>query len=84
MRCVIFAFRPWVSPWEQEEVLSEINRWEAVLRASKFGTRAGPPKSQPEYCAYVKEDAPVLALIQELTRLPQIESAFIPAPRRTA
>ncbi len=82
MRSVVFKFRSTVSPEQPDAVLAQINTWEGVSKAGHLKPDARSPEVLRLCYAYIEDNANLAALVERLSRLPEIESASPPAERR--
>lgn len=82
MRSVMFNFQPNVPLEEQDTLLAQINIWDGISKAAHLKPDAKNPAILRMCYAYVNSRAEPEALIERLSALPEIESAFIPAERR--
>ena len=82
MRSIMFNFHPEVSTTQQDEALKRINAWSNVSLASRLKPDAKNPLLQRMAYARVEDDADIEKIVERLTKLPEVESASIPASRR--
>jgi hypothetical protein len=82
MRSIMFNFRPDVPLEEQDALLAEINTWKGISKAARLKPNAQKTAIIRMCYAYISEQAEPEVLVERLSALPEIESAFIPAERR--
>ena len=82
MRSITFNFHPGVSTTQQDEALKRINAWSTVSLASRLKPGAKSPLLQRMAYARVEDDADIDEIVERLTKLPEVESASVPASRR--
>lgn len=81
MLSVMFNFRPNVSPERQKVILDAISHWREVYGASRLRPNAKHPEVQRMCYAYVQDPTNVVATVERLESLPEVESASVPAER---
>ena len=81
MRSVMFTFRPGVQLEEQDEILKTINDWKTVSKAGRLKPSAKHPLVLRMAYAYIKDGSDVEQVAEQLSELPEIESASVPTER---
>jgi hypothetical protein len=81
-RVITFAFRPGVPRDRQDEVLAEICSWKQIDQAAHLKPDAKLDELLRLAYAYIKDDADANQVAATLARMPEIESASSPSPRR--
>lgn len=81
MRSITFKFKSDVPAKRQGAILARINSWKAVRKAGPLNPEAKHPLARRLSYAYVEDDADIDTLVDRLSKIPDIESASIPAER---
>jgi hypothetical protein len=84
VRSIVFNVRPEVGHEEQAALLSRLGRLPGIARAAALSPNSKNPVTRRMCYAYVRDDADIHAVRDELARLPQVESADLPAERGLA
>ncbi len=82
MRTVMFNFHADVPPAQQEMLMAQIDAWDGVHRTACLKPEATCPELRRMCYAYVEDSAEIKTIVERLSILPEIESAFPPAERR--
>ena len=81
MRSVFLKFKPDVVLEVQDGILGQIRTWDSTVKAGRLKPEAKQPEILRMCCVYVEENADVSNMIQRLAKIPEVESAFVPAER---
>ncbi len=81
MRSVVFTFRPEVPPERQDSLLAQITLWDSVVQAGRLSPRSRRSAIARMACAVLKEETDADAVVKQLSELPEVESASVPAER---
>lgn len=82
MRTVMFTFRPEVPLERQEALLTQIGTWEGIHKVGPIKPEATRAEIRRMCYAYVEDSANIERIVERFAKLPEIESAFLPAERR--
>jgi hypothetical protein len=82
MRTVMFNFHADVPPQQQETLMAQIGTWDGVHKTACLKPDATRPELRRMCYAYVEDSAEIKTIVERLSTLPEIESAFPPAERR--
>jgi hypothetical protein len=82
MHTVMFNFRSSVTLEQQEAFMAQIGTWDGVRKAGPIKPDATRPELHRMCYAYVEDSADTEKIVERLSKLPEIESAFPPAERR--
>jgi hypothetical protein len=84
MRSIVFNVRPEVAHDEQASLLKRLGRLPGIHRAAALSPNSKSAVTRRMCYAYVNDNADIQAVRDEIARLPEIESADLPAERRLA
>jgi hypothetical protein len=79
---VFFNTRASLSPEERDRLLSRIRSWKFVRSADLLDPRASEPEIAKMCFAELDDEADAQAVVRELSKLPEVEAASLPAERR--
>lgn len=84
MRSIVFNVRPEVGEQEQESLLDRLGQLPGVQRAAALNPHSkNSVVRRMGYC-YVNDDTDIDAVREQIARLPEVESAALPAERHLA
>ena len=81
MLSVMFQFRPDVTVRDQDSILTQVAAWDTVIKAARLKPDSKHPQILRMCCVYLQEAVDPLDTIRKLSKLPGVESAFLPAER---
>lgn len=84
MQLVSFSFRSEVTAEQQTAVLDRIGQWDSVVGVMPLKSGAKHPSIRRMFYAYVNDEADVAATVDQLSSLPEVGSAAVPAKRYLA
>ncbi len=82
MRSIVFNTRPEVGGEERAALLARLGRLPGVHRAAALSPNSKSPATRRMCYAYVNDDADIESVRDQIARLPEVESADLPAERR--
>ena len=81
MQSVMLMFKQDVSPEDQEHVLTKLNARQGVIKAARLKPEARNPDVLRMAFVYVDDSLNVQTLLDQLSKLPEIDSASLPPQR---
>jgi hypothetical protein len=82
MRSIVFNLRPEVGREEHASLLTRVGRVPGIHRAAALSPNSKNATVGRMFYAYVNDDADIEAVRDRIARLPEVESADLPAERR--
>jgi hypothetical protein len=81
MQSVTFVFRPGLTSTQQESILDKVGAWKSVHKATRLNAASHHPDISRMAYAYINEEAEAENVVKQLSEMPEIESASLPAKR---
>jgi hypothetical protein len=84
MRSIVFNVRPEVGNEERTSLLDRLGRLPGIHRAAALSPNSKSAVARRMCYAYVNNDADIETVRDQIARLPEVESADVPAQRGLA
>jgi hypothetical protein len=81
MQAITFLFRNGLTSEQQDFILKQVGTWKSIYKAMRLNPASHHPDISRMAYAYINEDMEAERVVKQLSELPDIESASLPAKR---